>query len=103
MLAHCGLPFWVEDRRIDRPDDLRGIWQKSVRTHRTDLLKLYDLEILTPQEMEKKYGLPPRRLQGWNWRASGVGYFAIANLSGHATVVMLKSVGAAWQVIAYHD
>jgi hypothetical protein len=103
MLEHCGFPFMLEDHRIDRPDDLRTVWQKAVRSHRTDLLKLYDLEVLTPQEMEKKYGALPRRLQAWNWRASGAGFFGVANLSGHATVVMLKQVGAAWQVIAFHD
>jgi hypothetical protein len=103
MLAHCGFPFMLEDRRVDRPDDLRGIWQKALRTHRTDLLRLYDVEILTPQEMEKKYGTPPRRLQSWNWRGGGVGYLAVGNLSGHAAVIMLKQVGAAWQVVGYHD
>jgi hypothetical protein len=102
MLSHCGLPFMLEDRRVEKADELRNDWQKSLRGRRTDLLKFYALEVLTPQEMEKKYGQPPRRLQGWNWRSPNT-YFAIADLSGHAAVIMLRQVGAAWQVIAYHD
>jgi hypothetical protein len=102
LLAHCGLPFMLEDRRVEKPDDLRNDWQKNLRGRRTDLLKFYGLEVLTPQEMEKKYGQPPRRLQGWNWRAPNT-YFAIADLSGHAAVILLRPVGAAWQVIGYHD
>ncbi len=102
MLSHCGFPFMLEDRRVERPDDLRNDWQKSLRGRRTDLLKFYGVEVLNPQEIEKKYGGPPRRLQGWNWRSPNT-FFAVANLSGHAAIIMLRQAGAAWQVIAYHD
>jgi hypothetical protein len=30
-------------------------------------------------------------------------YFAVGNLSGHATIVMLRQAGAAWQVVGFHD
>lgn len=102
MLAHCGLPFAMEDRRIDRADELRAEWIKSLRAKRTDLLVLYDIELLTPAEMEKKFGPPPRRLSSWSWRAPNT-YLAVANLSGHAAVLLLKPVGAAWQIIGFHD
>jgi len=102
MLAHCGLPFAMEDRRIDRADELRAEWIKNLRAKRTDLLVLYDIELLTPAEMEKKFGPPPRRLSSWSWRAPNT-YLAVANLSGHAAVLLLKPVGAAWQVIGFHD
>jgi hypothetical protein len=102
LLAHSGFPFMLEDRRFERPEDLRHEWLKSLRSKRTDLLKLYEVEVLTPTDMEKKYGPPPRRLASWNWRGSNT-YLAVANLSGHAAIVMLKPVGAAWQVVAYHD
>ena len=102
ILAHCGFPFMLEDRRVDRPDELRADWVKSLHSKRTDLLKLYDLEVLTPQEMVKKFGAPPRRLSSWGFRAPNT-FVGVANLSGHAAVVVLKQVGAAWQVVAYHD
>lgn len=102
MLSHCGFPFMLEDRRVDRADELRVDWVRSLHSKRTDLLRLYDLEVLTAPEMEKKFGAPPRRLSNWNFRAPNT-YVAVANLSGHAAVVMLKQVGAAWQVVGYHD
>jgi hypothetical protein len=102
LVAHCGFPFFMEDRRFERPDELRSEWGKNLRTKRTDLLKLYDVEVLTPAEMEKKYGAPPRRLSAWGWRGQGT-FLAVGNVSGHAVVIMLKQVGAAWQVVAYSD
>jgi len=102
MLAHCGLPFMLEDRRIDRADELRSEWVKNLRAKRTDLLVLYDVELLTPPEMEKKYGAPPRRLSGWSWRSANTS-LAVGNLSGHAMVLLLRPVGAAWQIVGFHD
>jgi hypothetical protein len=102
VIAHCGFPFMMEDHRLDRVEELRNEWLKSLRGKRLDLLKLYDLEVLAPADMEKKYGAPPRRLQAWGWRAPNT-FVAVANLSGHAGVILLRQVGAAWQVVGYHD
>jgi hypothetical protein len=102
LLAHCGLPFFLEDRRVDRTEDLRQDWVRSLKSKRTDLLALHDLEILSPQEMEKRHGPPPRRLAAWGWKSPGV-VLAVAHLSGHAVVLLLRPVGAAWQVVGYHD
>jgi hypothetical protein len=102
LLAHCGFPFFLEDLRVDRPEELRALWARSLKSKRTDLLAFLDLEVLTPAEMEKKYGPPPRRLGGWGWRAPGA-LLAVANLSGHAAVLLLRPAGAAWQVVGYHD
>jgi hypothetical protein len=102
LVARSGYPFFMETRRIDRPDDLRTQWGKSLRSRRTDLLKLYSVEVFLPADMEKKYGKPPARLSAWNWRSPNT-YVAVGNLSGHATVLLLHQAGAAWQVIGFHD
>lgn len=102
FVTHAGFPFMLEGRRIDRPEELRNEWAKSLRAKRTDLLSLYDIEVLTPAEMEKKYGKPPQRLSRWDWRAPNT-FVAIGNLSGHATVLLMRQVGAAWQVVGFHD
>jgi hypothetical protein len=52
--------------------------------------------------MEKKYGKPPARLSSWAWRQPNT-FVAVGNLSGHATILLLHQVGAAWQVIGFHD
>ncbi|MFO0599246.1 MAG: hypothetical protein U0228_28325 [Myxococcaceae bacterium] len=102
MVARAGYPFFIEGKRYDRPEDLRTALSRSVRSRRTDLLKLYSIEALTPADMEKKYGKPPARLNQWGLR-TGTTYLAVANLSGHATVLLLRQAGAAWQIVGFHD
>ncbi len=102
VVAHAGLPFLLEDKRYDRADELRNEWARALRRKRTDLLTLYDVEVLTPADMEKKYGKAPQRLSGWPLRSPNT-FVAVGNLSGHATVLLMRQSGAAWQVVAYHD
>lgn len=100
--SRCGTPFMMEDRRIEHLEDVRTEWSKNLRTKRTDLLSLYDLEVLTPSEMEKKYGKPPPRLSSWNWRSNGA-LLVVANVSGRAAVMLMKQYGVTWQVVGFHD
>ncbi|MEW5740510.1 MAG: hypothetical protein AB1938_16400 [Myxococcota bacterium] len=102
LVTASGLPFYFEERRIDRLDELRSEWTRVLRSRRADLLTLYSLEILTPADMEKKYGKSPQRLSGWNLRAPNT-FVAVANLSGHATVLLLRQAGMTWQVLGFHD
>lgn len=102
LVARAGYPFFMEARRVDRPEDLRTQWGKSLRSRRADLLKLYSVEVFLPADMEKKYGKPPARLSGWSWRSPNT-WVAVGNLSGHATVLLLHQAGAAWQVVGFHD
>ena len=98
----CGVPFMMEEHRFEHAEDLRSEWARHLRSKRTDLLSVYDLEVLTPAEMEKKYGRPPQRLSSWNWRSQGV-LLVVANVSGRATVMMMRPYGAMWQVVGFHD
>ncbi len=102
LVQRAGYPFFMEARRLDRPEDLRTQWGKSLRSRRADLLKLYSVEVLLPADMEKKFGKPPQRLGAWNWRSPNT-YLAIGNLSGHPTILLLRQAGAAWQVVGFHD
>lgn len=102
LVAASGLPFALEDRRIDRVDELRGEWARILRSRRADLLTLYSMDLLTPAEMEKKYGRAPQRLSRWDLRGANT-YLAVGNLSGHATVLLLRQVGVTWQVLGFHD
>jgi hypothetical protein len=102
LVAASGLPFFMEDRRVERVDELRNEWSRALRSRRTDLLTLYSLEVLTPADMEKKYGRAPQRLSRWDTRGPNC-FFVVANLSGHATVLLLRQSGIAWQVLGFHD
>lgn len=103
LVSYSGFPFFLEDRRLNGPEELLQEWLKHLRSKRTDLVKLYSVEVLLPAEMEKKYGRPPARLLAFPWR-SGRTYLAVANLSGRAAVAVLKQVGDGdWRVVGYHD
>jgi hypothetical protein len=102
ITSNCAFPFQLEERRLQTPDELFGEWLKNLRAKRTDLLTLYDIEVLSPADMEKKYGKPPARLQNLPWKAAKT-YVAVANLSGHAAVAVFRNTGAAWAVVGYAD
>nr|QKW93913.1 hypothetical protein [Vitiosangium cumulatum] len=99
MLA---FPFQLEERRFDTPESLVVTWVKQLRNKRTDLITLYDIEVLPYAEMEKKYGKPPARLGAVVPRGTEV-YAAVANLSGHAAVILYKQEDLGWKAFAYTD
>jgi len=103
IVLASGYPFYLEDRRLELPEELHDEWLKNLRSKRTDLLTLYDIEILTPAEMEKKYGKPPARLKDIPWK-TGKTYLAVGNLSGHACVAVFRESSIRkWQLVGYTD
>lgn len=102
IVGNCGFPFQLEDRRLQTPDELFQEWLKNLRAKRTDLLTLYDIEVLAPADMEKKYGKPPARLANLPWRNPKT-YVAVANLSGHAAIAVFRQQGPSWAVVGYAD
>ncbi len=103
LVLNSAYPFQLEDRRLEMPDELHKEWLKNLRAKRTDLLTLYDVEVLTPAEMEKKYGRPPGRLSALPWKAPKT-MIAIGNLSGHAAVAVFRAHATGrWQLVGYHD
>jgi hypothetical protein len=103
LVLNSAYPFQLEDRRLEMPDELHKEWLKNLRSKRTDLVTLYDVEVLTPAEMEKKYGRPPGRLSNLPWKAPRT-MIAIGNLSGHAAVAVFRAHPTGrWQLVGYHD
>lgn len=98
------VPFQLEDRKYNTPEELLQVWLKSLRVKRSDLMTLYGIELLTPADMEKKYGKPPARLGNLPWRNSKT-MIAVANLSGHAAIAVMRQhpSGMGWQVVGYSD
>ncbi|HYO52562.1 hypothetical protein [Archangium sp.] len=99
MLA---FPFQLEERTFDAPESLVVTWVKQLRNKRTDLVTLYDIEVLPYAELEKKYGKPPARLGPIVPRGTEV-YAAVANLSGRAAVILYRQTGEGWRAFAYTD
>jgi hypothetical protein len=95
-------PFQLEDRKFETPEALIASWVKELRQKRTDLITLYDIEVLPYPEMEKKYGKPPARLGALVPRGLEV-HAAIANLSGRAAVILFRQTPEGWRAFAYTD
>jgi hypothetical protein len=102
LVDESAFPFYLENRKITQSGELLQEWTRNLSRKRTDLLVLYGIEVLTPAEMEKKYGKPPKHLASLPWRGADT-YLAVGNLSGHAAVTIFRRVDGAWRVIAFHD
>jgi hypothetical protein len=96
-------PFQLEEKRFNTPEELVQTWVKQLRNRRTDLITLYDIEVLPIAEMEKKYGKPPARL-GLDPRALKDTWAAVGNLSGHAAIFLFRGgSNMEWHAFAYTD
>lgn len=89
-VSELAYPFQLEDKKYGTPEELVAAWVKQLRAKRTDLITLYDIEVLPLAEMEKKYGKPPARLRLENLKDPDV-YAAVGNLSGHAAVLLFRA------------
>jgi hypothetical protein len=101
-VAESAVPFMLEQRRISTAEELHSEWVKSLRLKRTDLMTLYGIEILTPAEMEKRFGHPPQRLAAFPYREANT-LIAIANLSGHAAIALVRRSVGGFRVVGYTD
>jgi hypothetical protein len=96
-------PFQLEDKRYNTPEELVAAWVKQLRQKRTDLVTLYDIEVLSLAEMEKKYGKAPARLGLSNLKDPDI-YAAVGNLSGRAAVLLFRAPkGSDPAAFAYTD
>ena len=102
LVQQAELPFLLEDKRITSAEQLKSEWLNQLRSKRTDLLSLKGFEVLTPAEMEQRFGKPPARLSSWPI-SSGKTYLVVANVSGRAAVALYHQVGDEWRIAAYHD
>ncbi len=93
----------LEDKKINTPDELYEELTRQLRHKRTDMLTLYGIEILSPSDMEKKYGKPPARLSNFPIHGAGKTFVTVANLSGHGAVAAYRQVGTDWRMVGYHD
>jgi hypothetical protein len=84
-------PFQLEDKKYNTAEELVEAWVKQLRVKRTDLITLFDIQVLSMAEMEKKYGKPPARL-GINSLLKDQDVFvAMGNLSGHAALLLFRA------------
>lgn len=102
LVQQAELPFFLEDKRLTSAEQLKSEWLNQLRSKRTDLLSFKGFEVLTPAEMEQRFGKPPPRLSSWPI-SSGKTYLVVANVSGRAAVALYHQAGDDWRIVAYHD
>ncbi len=95
-------PFQLEDKRYATPEELVVAWVKQLRLKRTDLITLYDIEVLPLAEMEKKYGKAPTRL-GMDLRNEKDLWAAVGNLSGRPGIFLFRPYRDEYRAFAYTD
>lgn len=102
ITGRAGYPFTLETQTYHSPDALLPEWIRHLRAIRSDLLTLYGIEILTPDQMEEKYGKPPARLAALPYKGRN-SYVAIANISGRAAVALLRDTPNGMLVMGFSD
>lgn len=95
-------PFQLEEKRYATPEELVVAWVKQLRSKRTDLITLYDIEVLPLAELEKKYGKAPARL-GLDLRNEKDVWGAVGNLSGRPAVFLYRPYRDEFRAFAYTD
>jgi len=95
-------PFSLESERYATPEELVAAWVRQLRLKRTDLVTLYDIEVMPLDAMEKKYGKAPARL-GLDLRNPKEIWTAVGNLSGRAAVLVYRRYRDEFRAFAYTD
>lgn len=95
-------PFSLEAERYATPEELVAAWVKQLRMKRTDLITLYDVEVMPLEAMEKKYGKAPARL-GLDLRNPKDVWTAVGNLSGRPAVLVYRQYRDEFRAFAYTD
>ncbi|AKQ66647.1 hypothetical protein A176_003559 [Myxococcus hansupus] len=95
-------PFALEAERYATPEELVSAWVKQLRMKRTDLITLYDIEVMPLEAMEKKYGKAPARL-ALDVRNPKEVWTAVGNLSGRPAVLVYRQYRDEFRAFAYTD
>ena len=102
-LALTGLvhaPFFFEGKSLAGREDVLKRWTTLLGELRGTQATVYGVEVYTSDEMIKKFGKPPAKLDAVPLRGAMI---AVGNLDGRATVVALRKDQGVWTVFAFHD
>jgi hypothetical protein len=105
MFLLAAFPFWLESKTFSSPQTLREAWEKQLSQRRLDGYEIRGIEVLTLEQMKERFGPPPERL-GKLLSGRHSHWFAVANLSGRAVVLLLQPPSRhnpAFKVVAFHD
>ena len=96
----CRAPFYFEGRPVNSAEDVARRWTALLGELQDTRANFYGFELLSYDDMVKKYGKPPAKLDNVPLRGAMI---AVGNLDGYANVIALKHEGGVWSVFAFHD
>lgn len=102
IVQGSAFPFYLDGRRFDDEGSLFQELLTQLRARRLELMSVDAIEVLTPAEMEARYGPPPARLANLPWKAPGT-WIAVANLSNRPAVALLQNTRTGWRLTGYTD
>lgn len=100
MTAKLHAPFYFEGRSVAGADEVRKKWRELLADLGSAPEPFYGLELYTYDDMVKKYGKPPAKLDSVPLRGAII---AVANIDGHPEIAALKRENGAWAIFAFHD
>jgi hypothetical protein len=92
--------FSFDGRVVWNAADIKAEWLHALEQRPLAGVPLYGVEVVTADEMQRRYGKPPARLSQLNLTGAQV---AIVNLGGRAMLVFFKKKGDAWVPIGVSD
>jgi hypothetical protein len=98
VIELSSVPFHLEAQVFNSVEPLKQAWLRALEQKDTSILALNGIEVLTPAEMEKKYGPPPARLAGLPWNKPNT-FIAVANVSGHAAIAVFQNTSRGWKAV----
>jgi hypothetical protein len=93
-------PFSFDGTEARSRDEVRRAWTRVLQRHTVSTRKLGATELVSYEDLVKRYGPPPDRLGSLPLAGSQA---VIADLGGRPTILFLRKRGAAWVPFAVTD
>jgi hypothetical protein len=93
-------PFSFDGVEARSRGEVRRAWMRVLQRHVVSGRKLGGIEVLTYEDLLKRFGSPPERLASLPLAGSEA---AIVDLGGRPTLIFMKKRGASWVPFAITD
>jgi hypothetical protein len=99
ILLYCKAPFFFEGKQLVTEAEVKKRWEVELSSEQ-QRRPLVAIEYFSFDEMVARYGRPPEKLAGWPMRQ---GTIVVANIGGHAVVMLWRKGPRGWECVGLHD
>jgi hypothetical protein len=93
-------PFSFDGTGARNREEVRQAWSRVLQRHTVSGRQIQGIEILSYEDLVKRYGAPPERLSALPLAGSEA---ALVNLSGRPTLLLMRKRGASYVPFAVTD